>query len=95
MVYDFGLLLRELRLAKKLSQAQVAKRLNLHKSMVSCYENNTKSPTIETLSQLAIIYNVTTDYLLGHEKRRSIFVDGLSERQLDIINTLLLEFRHQ
>ncbi|CUH96552.1 hypothetical protein P22_2642 [Propionispora sp. 2/2-37] len=92
-MYDFGMRLRKLREDKKLTQIQVAKRLNLHKSSIYGYENNIRTPSLEVLSQLALFYGVTTDYLLGHENRRIICVDGLTERQMEIINILLLEFK--
>ena len=92
-MYDFGARLRELREAKKLTQTQVAKRLNLHKSSIYGYENNIRIPSVEVLSQLALFYRVTTDYLLGHDNRHIIYVDGLTERQLEVINLLLLEFK--
>lgn len=91
---DFGLRLKALRAEKDLTQAQVAKRVNLTASTISAYENNTKSPTIDTLADLALLYGVTSDYLLGLEKRRMIFIDDLTERQIESLNLLLMEFRN-
>ena len=93
MIYDFGYRLRELRLKKKLTQTQVARRLNLSKAAISGYENNIKTPSLDVLTQLSIFYGVSTDYLLGLEKRRMINVDGLTDRQQEIISILLTEFR--
>lgn len=39
MVLDIGFRLRELRRRKKMTQAQVAKRLDLSKTVISGYEN--------------------------------------------------------
>lgn len=98
-MYDFGERLRELREKKRLSQAQVASRLNLSKSTISCYEANTRYPSFEVLTQLALLFNTTSDYLLGIESRvkdrATISVYGLTERQLEIINALLAEFNSQ
>jgi len=92
-MFDFGYTLKEMRLKNGLTQTQVAKKLNLNKSSVSGYEGNTKTPSIDTICQLAMIYNTTTDYLLGMEKKKMICVDGLTDKQLDVVESLLAEFR--
>jgi len=94
-MYDFGARLRELREAKKLSQAQVAARLNLSNTTISSYEANTRYPSFEILSQLALLYGTTADYLLGIENRKMICVDGLTDKQLDVVNLLIAEFHAQ
>lgn len=92
-MFDFGLRLKELRQRKGLSQIQVAKKLNLHKSTISGYESNTKTPSVDTICKLAIFYNTTSDYLLGIENRKMICVDGLTNKQLEIIELQLAEFK--
>ena len=93
MVYDFGITLKKLRKKKKLSQEQVARRLNLTKSSISGYENNIIMPGIDTIRAFSILYGTTSDYLLGLEKKESIEIEGLTPRQKDIIETLILEFK--
>lgn len=78
---------------KRLSQEQVAKRLNLTKSSISGYENNVIMPNIDTIRAFSMLYGTTSDYLLGLEKKESIEIDGLTQRQKDIIETLILEFK--
>lgn len=88
MVYDFGLTLKNLRKKKKLSQEQVAKKLNLTKSSISGYENNIITPSIDTIRAFSVLYDTTSDYLLGLEKKESIEIDGLTQRQRDINRNL-------
>jgi transcriptional regulator with XRE-family HTH domain len=45
-MYDLGIRLKELRENKKVTQTQVAKRLNLHKSSIYGYENNIRPPSL-------------------------------------------------
>ena len=40
-IYDFGLRLKELREKKRLSQNEVASRLEISRSQISAYERNT------------------------------------------------------
>ncbi len=92
-MFDFGLTLKRLREEKGYSQAQLAKKLNISKSSISKYESNQSVPSIETLTRLSLIYGVSLDYLVGIEKNKTISVEGLTNRQLDILNTLLVEFK--
>ncbi len=93
ILFDFGLTLKRLREEKGYSQAQLAKKLNISKSSISKYESNQSVPSIETLTRLSLIYGVSLDYLVGIEKNKTISVEGLTNRQLDILNTLLVEFK--
>ena len=95
MVFDFGCRLRELRLNKKLTQTQVARRLNLSKTTISGYENNIKTPSLDVLTQLSILYVVSSDYILGLENRNMLLIDGLTDKQRKILDLLLDEFRTQ
>ena len=95
MVYDFGYRLRELRLSKQMTQAQVAKRLNLSKTTISGYENNIKTPSIDVLVRLANLYGVTSDYILGIEKKKVLVIDGLTENEERILKAIINEFHQQ
>ncbi len=61
---NFGTRLRELRLEKNLTQADLANHLALGESTISFYEANKREPDYETLRKLADYFNTTTDYLL-------------------------------
>ncbi|MBC8570757.1 helix-turn-helix domain-containing protein [Zongyangia hominis] len=93
MIFDFGYRLRALRESKNLTQAQVARRLNLSKTTISGYENNVKTPSLDVLMQLSILYGVSSDYILGLEDRDMLLIDGLTDRQQEILRILLTEFR--
>lgn len=92
-MFDFGLNLKKLREEKGYSQAQLSRKLNVSKSSISKYESNQSMPSVETLTKIALIYGVSLDYLVGVEKNRTISVEGLTNRQLDILNTLVIEFK--
>lgn len=92
-MYDFGLLLKHLREEKGLTQAQLADKINRSKSVISKYESNTESPTLDTLIQLAIISNVSLDYLAGISTKRAVTLDGLSQEQADIIMLMVQMFK--
>ena len=116
-MFDFGLRLRELRELHHMTQDQLGRKIERSKSVISSYENNTKIPPVDILTRLAVIYNVSLDYLVGIDKAEMVSVaalsdsqkelvslliselgekagtgNGLSERQQDILNRLMLEF---
>lgn len=59
--------LRELRLRKNLSQEEVAKQIGVTRSAYSHYEINNRQPVYETLKKLAVLFNVSLDYIIGGE----------------------------
>lgn len=65
---DIGTRIKELRVAKGLSQQGLAQKLGVMQHTVSKYENNVKRPSLEVLILLADILDVSTDYLLGREE---------------------------
>ena len=93
MVYDFGLRLKELRKKKKLSQSQVSARLNITKSSISGYENNIITPSNDIIVKLALLYGVTTDYLLGLDNNESIVISDLTNNQKEIVRLRVNEFK--
>ena len=76
-----------------MTQAQAATRLELSKTTISGYENNVKTPSLEVLTKLAVLYGVSSDYILGLENRRMLPVDELTSSQEEIIKRLMVEFQ--
>lgn len=92
-MYDFGMILHELRKKKRMTQKQLADKLGVTVATVSRYESNTATPPLETLRSISSIMNVTVDELLGTEQRFTVSVFGLTEQQTEIIRNLITSFR--
>ena len=60
-----GKRLKELRLENKLTQKQVAKKLNINSVTYLHYEKDQREPPLSLLAEIAIFYDVSVDYLLG------------------------------
>ena len=90
---DFGIRVAKLRAAKGLSQAQLAERIGITKSMVSAYENSIRMPSYPVLIKIAGVFNVSVDYLLGIESGPSLRTDGLTEKQIAVIQDVIDEMR--
>lgn len=82
---EMGPRIKQLRIQRDISQAALARRLGVSKSVISSYENNVHLPPYDVLIQLARIFGVSTDYLLGVTGTRTINVDGLTDRQVEAI----------
>lgn len=86
---DFGNTLKTLRLRKDMTQAQLANKLGLTKSVISAYETGLRLPSYDILIHIARIYNVSTDYLLGIEKKQEIDLSGLSQEETNALLNLI------
>ena len=86
---DFGNILKTLRLREKMTQAQLAQKLGLTKSVISAYETGLRLPSYDILIHIARIYNVSTDYLLGIEKKQEIDLSGLSQEETNALLNLI------
>lgn len=86
---DFGNTLKTLRLRKNMTQAQLAQKLGLTKSVISAYETGLRLPSYDILIHIARIYNVSTDYLLGIEQKQEIDLSGLSQEEINALLNLI------
>ena len=77
--------LKDLRKEKGYTLEQVAEKLNTTKITISRYENNLREPKREAISQLAKLFNVSTDYLHGHTNDKFTLT---KEDKMDIKNSL-------
>lgn len=81
--------IREIRLAKKMSQVELAKILDVTKQSVSNWENENIQPSIEMLSKIATVLSVSTDFLLSREEKRYLDVTGLSEEVIQNLQAII------
>lgn len=90
---DFGNTLKTLRTREKYTQATLANKLGLTKSVISAYETGLRLPSYDILIHIAKIFNVSTDFLLGIEHKREIDLSGLSSDEIDALLNLINAMR--
>ena len=93
--FDFGKLLRDLRLQSGLTQKQLAARIGVTTSVVSFYELRERTPSPEVLAKLADVFHVSTDYLLGIDKARTIDVSGLDDDDIQLVSLMVQRLREK
>ena len=59
--------IRELRRKNKLSQKELANKLNVSNGAIAMWETGKREPNSNTLYKLANIFSVSIDYLIGNE----------------------------
>ncbi len=69
----FGKKLAILRKEKKLSQTDLAKQLNTSVSVISRYECDEMTPSIDTAKKLVVLLDTTVGYLFGENENADMF----------------------
>lgn len=92
MIADKIKLLRE---ASHLTQTELAKKLNITRSSVNAWEMGISVPSTTYLIELALLFHVSTDFLLGLEQNNTIDISTLSEREAILVYELVDYFTSQ
>ena len=61
----FGERLKELRIAKGMTQKEFAAVMNVSGNTIHCWENDKQEPSLCMLVIISNYFNVSTDYLVG------------------------------
>lgn len=80
--------IKELRQARGWTQADLARRLGVTRNGVNSWEQGLSMPPPASLVDLARLFSVSTDYLLGVERLNTVNVTGLDERDVAILAEL-------
>ncbi len=86
---DFSQRLKQLRLDKHLTQAQVADRIGVTASMVSSYETDIRLPSFEVMVRIADLFGVTVDYLLCREDKRFLDISLLTDEEASVVCSMV------
>ena len=92
---DFGMRLKELRKQNGLTQQQLAERVGVTKSVISFYELKERAPSPDVLTKLSYIFHVSTDYLLGIERNKTVDVTGLSDEDIRAVQLIVDRLRNK
>ena len=62
---NIGVLIRELRVERGLTQLQLAKSIGVSQKAIDYWERSINEPKASYIVKLAVFFGVTADYLLG------------------------------
>lgn len=83
---NLGRRLKGAREKTRLTQQQVADKLGISNGTLSGYERNYRDPDTVTLNNLAALYEVSVDYLLGRTEDPKRVLKEQSRRLIDMID---------
>lgn len=69
-----------LRKKNKLTQEELAKKLQISRSSLSLYELDKREPDFDTLTKIADLFNVSLDYLMGRTDQPNFCYKSLDEQ---------------
>ena len=80
--------IKGLREARGWTQAELARRMNITRNGVNSWEQGLSMPSPACLVDLAKLFSVSTDYLLGVERLETVNVTGLDEQDIALLAQL-------
>lgn len=78
-----------------MTQAELARKLYISRSSVNAWEMEISAPSVQSVIDLAAVFKVSTDYLLGVDASASLYLDGLTEEDVQIIHHLVTHLRRK
>lgn len=84
--------IKALRQRAGLTQSELAKKLNITRSSVNAWEMGISIPSTQYVVELAQIFKVSADYILGMSGDNIINIASLTEEQTKIIYSLIEHF---
>ena len=90
---DFGENLKNLRKSRNITPQDFGAQIGLSKAVVSKYETGMGYPSFDVLVRIAQYFGVTTDYLLGVARGKTVDVSDLTDSQIAVVHQIVTEFR--
>ena len=87
--------IKKLRQQFGLTQSDLAKKLNITRSSVNAWEMGISIPSTQYIVELAELFKVSTDYILGLSRDSVISTASLTEEQTKILFTLVQYFNKE
>lgn len=87
--------IKALREARGWTQAELARRMNITRNGVNSWEQGLSMPSPACLVDLARLFSVSTDYLLGVERLETVNVTGLDEKDVAMLAQLVDRLREK
>ena len=81
--------IKELRISQKLTQSDVAKKLGITRASVNAWEMGISIPSTQYIVELALLFKVSSDYLLNIPRTSTVSVDGLSEKEVSAVKNVI------
>ena len=91
MIYER---IKQLREKQGYTQVELAKMLGVTRSCVNAWEMGISTPSTQSLVQLAQIFDISTDYLLGLDADTAIRTKGLSDNDIQLVHSIVQRLKN-
>ncbi|WP_270813951.1 helix-turn-helix transcriptional regulator [Hungatella effluvii] len=85
--------IKQLREKNNFTQSALAKRLNVTRSSVNAWEMGISVPSTALIVDLARLFQVSTDYLLGLNETATLDISMLNDKETIILYELVQYFK--
>ena len=85
--------IKTLREQAGMSQEKLAKRLGTTRSSVNAWEMGISTPSTQYIAELAGLFRVSADYLLGLNETATVSIAGLTEADVGLVCHLISHLR--
>ncbi len=86
---------KKLREQKGLSQAELARLLGITRSSVNAWEMGISVPSTQYIVDLAGVFDISTDYLLGVDSSSTISVAGLTDSDILLVHSIIEHLKNK
>jgi len=87
--------IKALRENRQITQTELAKHLGITRSGVNAWEQGISVPSTQYIVELANLFKVSTDYLLGIDKTATVSVAGLTEKDIQLVDVIIEHLRQK
>ena len=85
--------IKQLREGNNLTQTALAKKLNVTRSSVNAWEMGISIPSTSLIVELAKLFHVSTDYLLGLNETSTLDISFLNDKEILMLSELIQYFK--
>ncbi len=86
---------KKLREQKGLSQAELARQLGITRSSVNAWEMGISVPSTQYIVDLAGVFEISTDYLLGVDSSSTVSVAGLTDSDILLVHSIIEHLKNK
>ena len=86
---------KKLREQKGLSLAELARLLGITRSSVNAWEMGISVPSTQYIVDLAGVFDISTDYLLGVDSSSTISVAGLTDSDILLVHSIIEHLKNK
>lgn len=85
--------IRFLREKSRITQTELSKKLNVTRSAVNAWEMGISVPSTALIVDIAKLFHVSTDYLLGIKETATLDISALNDEETMIVYELVQYFK--